>query len=149
MKTIQKWGEGRHVMGQPDQRRDGSTGSTTFWLSLKKYGEFGRGNKFSLNAPTVFRNIWKMYLVCRENGTFQTSYQLWSTVRFSWQHPIEPAPPISHLGTCWTALRVCVLWAFAREKRLLASPCKLIHLAYLGVIHDPPFSFQLSRYIIL
>lgn len=30
--------------------------------------------KRSLNAPTVFRNIQKMYLVSRESGTFQTRY---------------------------------------------------------------------------
>jgi len=35
------------------------------------------------NVPTLFRNLQKRSLVCREHGTHQTCYLLWSMVRLS------------------------------------------------------------------
>jgi len=50
------------------------------WLPLKKYGELGRDEKFSLcsgyNALALFRNLQKMSLVCMESDILQTHYSL-------------------------------------------------------------------------
>ena len=54
------------------------------------------------NVATVYLNLQMRSLVCREHGTLQTGYSLWSTVRLLYYNltaPIERAPPICHPGT--------------------------------------------------
>ena len=42
------------------------------------------------NAPTLFQNLQKMSLTCRERCTLQTCYQLWYTIRVSVLQPNNP-----------------------------------------------------------
>ena len=72
-----------------------------FWLPLEKYGEW-KGTSYLVfgryyNAPTLFNNLQKRYLTCRECGTLSTS-----------QPHLQKAPLSTILGH-WAAL--CVdLW---------------------------------------
>jgi hypothetical protein len=72
LKTIQKW------------NRDGTTGAITFDCHCKSW--LGRKNVAfcsGYNVPILFQNQQKRSLICREHGTLQTCYLLWSMVRFS------------------------------------------------------------------
>ena len=68
-------------------RRNGKTGSVTFdchWITMEHwlatrylvfYGDY--------TVPTLFRNLQKRSLVCREHGTHQICYPLWSMTSLS------------------------------------------------------------------
>jgi hypothetical protein len=59
------------------------------WLltATVKYGELGMDEKCSLfggdNAPTLYRNLQKMFLAYRERDTLQSLYPPLSTVMLS------------------------------------------------------------------
>ena len=74
------------VMGQPRQRFLTATDKcrkslvgTTELIFCSDY-----------KAPTLFQNLQKMSLTCRERCTLQTCYQLWYTIRVSVLQPNNP-----------------------------------------------------------
>jgi len=66
--------EMRDGMGQPSQRLLIATEkSMASWVGMKNVVFCS-----SYNAPTLYLNLLKRSLACRERGTLQTCYKLWS-----------------------------------------------------------------------
>lgn len=92
------------------------------------------------DVPTLFQNLHKRSLACRENGTLQTSYPLWFMVRLSVLWPDIPPlsrglPPIHHpKHTYWAAL-----WVWALGIRQYFFPyCKPTIPHWEGSPYSPP-----------
>ena len=104
---------------------DGWTGPTTFDATKKlKRDEklvFCSGN----DAPTLFRNLHKRCLTCKDRDTLQACYPLWFMVRLCVLlpgNPVDRAPHIRHQCTRWAALGLSThCWQIRTDKLLLAE----------------------------